>query len=159
MRAPTPPFPCGSWLVVVGDAHGSFLEILPATSVFDPGAPLGIRQRPAAIGQAGTHVLVSTDVSSEAIRASADREGWRAEEVETGLFRIIKLRIDGNVLVEFLAKGERARYVEAFGAAGMSSLSGKLRDLEAKLAVALSQRFPPDVLTEALGSDWQGVEV
>lgn len=158
VRAPTPPFPSGAWLIVAGDAHGSFIEILPATSVFDPEAPLGIRQRPAAFEPAGTHVLVSAEVTSETIRAAAEREGWRAEEVETGLFRVIKLWIDGNILVEFLAKEERERYVEAFGAAGMSSLNGKLRDLEAKLAAAFSQKYPPDVLTEALGSGWQGVQ-
>ncbi len=71
----------------------------------------------------------------------------------------MRLWIDGNVLVEFLAKGETARYVDAFGAAGIASLGGTLRDLEAKLAVALSQTFTPDVLAEALGSDWQEVQV
>ena len=150
VRAPTPPFPYDSWLVVAGDAQGSFLEILPATSVFDPDAPLGIRQRPAMFEPVATHVLVSAAVSAEAIQAAAAHDGWRAEEVETGLFKIVKLWIDDNVLVEFLAKGEADRYVETFGPSGMTSLDGKLRDLEAKLAAALSQKLPPDVLAEAL---------
>ncbi len=157
VRAPTPPFPSGAWLVVAGDAHGSFLEILPATSVFDPDAPLGIRQRPAAFEPAGTHVLVSAAVSSEAIRAAAERDGWRAEEVETGLFRIIKLWIDGNVLVEFLAKGEAERYVDAFGASGIASLDGKLRAFEKELAEDLSKKLPTAVLTQAMGLDWRKV--
>jgi len=155
VRAPTPPFPSGAWLVVAGDVEGSFLEILPATSVFDPDAPLGIRQRPATSEPVSAHVLVSAAVSGEAIKATAKREGWRAEEAETGLFRIVKLWIDGNVLVEFLAKGETERYVAAFGAAGMASLDGRLRDLEAKLAGAFSQKFPPEVLAEALGPVWR----
>lgn len=33
----------------------------------------------------------------------------------------------------------------------MASLDGKLRDLEAKLPAALSQKLPPEVLAEALG--------
>jgi hypothetical protein len=112
VRAPTPPFPCGTWLVVAGDAQGSFLEILPATSVFDPGAPLGIRQRQATLEAVSAHVLISATVGAEEIQATADRESWRAEEVDTGLFRIIKLWIDGTVLVELLAKGEADRYIK-----------------------------------------------
>jgi hypothetical protein len=56
-----------------------------------------------------------------------------------------------------LAKGEKDRYVEAFGVSGISSLDGKLRELEAKLAGALMQKFPAEVLAEALGSDWRKV--
>lgn len=151
VRAPTPPFPHGAWLLVAGDAQGSFLEILPVTAVFDPNAPLGIRQRPATFEPVSAHVLISAAVGAEEIRAAAAREHWRAEEVETGLFKLVKLWIDGNVLVEFLAKGEADRYVETFGASGMASLDGKLRDLEAKLPAALSQKLPPEVLAEALG--------
>lgn len=47
LRTPTPPFPCGAWLIVPGDPQGTFLEILPATIVFNPDAPLGLRPRPA----------------------------------------------------------------------------------------------------------------
>ena len=84
VRAPTPPFPCDAWLVVAGDERGSFLEILPATAVFDPGAPLGIRQRSATSEPVSAHVLISAAVSGEAIRAAAGREGWRAEDLDTG---------------------------------------------------------------------------
>ncbi|MGE0628261.1 MAG: hypothetical protein AB7O43_10585 [Hyphomicrobiaceae bacterium] len=157
VRAPTPPFPSGAWLVVAGDAHGSFLEILPATSVFDPDAPLGIRQRPATFEPVSAHVLVGAAVSAEEIKATADRERWRTEEVETGLFKIIKLWIDGTILVELLAKGEKDRYVAAFGAAGIASLDRKLHDLEVKLAGAFSQKFPPEVMAKALGPDWRKV--
>src|SRR5688572_26946965 len=85
VRAPTPPFPCDSWLVVAGDAQGSFLEILPATSVFDPDAPLGVRQRPATLEPVSAHVLIGAAAGIEEIQAAAAREGWRTEEVETGL--------------------------------------------------------------------------
>ena len=152
VRAPTPPFPTGSRLVVFGDAQGSFLEVLPATSVFDPDAPLGIRQRPATLEMMSTHVLLSAAKSGDAIKSAALREGWRSQEVETGLFKLVKVWIDGNVLVEFLANDEADRYVEAFGPNAMASLDGRLRNLEAKLAAALSQKLPPDVLAEALSS-------
>jgi hypothetical protein len=149
--APTPPFPKRAWFVVFGDAHGSLLEILPATSVFDPDAPLGLRRRPATSEPVSAHVLIRAAVSTEAIEAAAQREGWRTQRVETGLFKVFKLWIDGDILVEFLTEVEAARYAAAFGGDGLPSLDGKLRDLEAKMATALATKLPPHVLAEALG--------
>jgi hypothetical protein len=151
VRAPTPPFPHRSWFVVFGDANGSLLEVLPATSVFDPETPLGLRQRPATSEPVTAHVLVRAAVSAEAIQLVADREGWRTQQVETGLFKVFKLWIDGNILVEFLTKVEAARYAEAFGTEGLQSLDGKLRDLEKELAGALSAKLPAGALADALG--------
>jgi hypothetical protein len=152
VKAPTPPFPHGAWLVVAGDGQGSFLEILPAAFVFDPDAPLGLRQRPATFEPAATHVLVSASVTGQEIASVAAREGWRTQEVETGLFRIVKLWIDGTVLIEFLAKGEAGRYVETFGKSGLPSLEGKLRALETELAEALAGKLSTEALQAALGS-------
>lgn len=56
------------------------------------------------------------------------------------------------MLAEFLAQGEAGRYVEAFGAAGLASLDGKLRALEQEVAVALSARLSPKILAAALGT-------
>ncbi|MGD9512391.1 MAG: hypothetical protein AB7X49_28035, partial [Geminicoccaceae bacterium] len=86
-----------------------------------------IRRMAPSFEPVSAHVLISAAVGSEEIKAAADRERWRTEEVETGLFRIVKLWIDGTILVELLAKGEVDRYVAAFGAAGMTSLDRKLR--------------------------------
>jgi hypothetical protein len=152
MRAPTPPFPHGAWFVLAGDDRGSFLEILPATAVFDPDAPLGLKQRPANFAPGSGHVLISTIKSSGEIEAIAKREGWRSQEVETGLFKIIKVWIDGTVLVELFAEGEAQRYIDAFGAPGMATLENKLRDLETTLGSALAEKLPPQVLAEALGN-------
>lgn len=152
VRAPTPPFPYGAWLVCAGDAHGSFLEIVPRTTVFDPDAPLGVRQRPATAEVGSAHVLVGSHLTAEAIQAVAAREGWRAQEVETGLFKIVKLWIEDVMLVELLAKGEAGRYVDAFGTAGMAFLDGRLRALEKDLSVALSSKLSPEMLADALGT-------
>lgn len=151
IRAPTPPFPHGAWFLVAFDDRGSFLEILPATTVLDPDAPLGLRQRPARPEPVSAHVLVSSIASREEIETVARREGWRVEEVETGLFRIMKLWIDGAVLVELFARGEAARYVETFGHAGRATLEGKLRDLEAKMAAALAAKMSPGQLKAIFG--------
>jgi len=151
VRAPTPPFPYGAWLVCAGDAHGTFLEIVPGSSVFDPDAPLGVKQGPVRVEPSSAHVLVSSPLTGEAIQLIASREGWKAQEVETGLFKIVKLWVEDCVLVEFLANGEAGRYVEAFGVNGMASLDGKLRTLEKDLSAALS-KLPPAVLAGALGT-------
>lgn len=152
IQAPTPPFPYRSWLVCLGDEHGSFLEIVPQATVFDPDAPLGIRQRPAQAGIGSFHVLVRTQLSAEEIHAVATRAGWRTQDVETGLFKIVKVWVEDVMLVEFLAQSEVGRYVETFGGAGMDSLDGKLRALERELAVVLSSKLSPEMLTDAIGT-------
>jgi hypothetical protein len=151
MRAPSPPFPNSAWFVIAGDEQGTLLEILPATAVFDPHAPLGIKRRPATLEPVSAHVLVSSVKSAEEIAKIADREGWAMQEVETGLFKIIKLWIDGSVLVEVFAQGEAARYVETFGARGLATLESKLRDLEIKMRSALESKMAPQKLREILG--------
>jgi hypothetical protein len=151
-RAPTPPFPYGAWLVVAGDDHGTFLEIVPATTVFDPKAPLGVRQLEETHRVNSAHVLVGSPLSSDAIQHLAEREGWIAQEIETGLFKVVKVWVEEVLLIEFLAKGEVQRYAEAFGAKGMPALDGKLRELETTLGNALNQKLPPEVLAEALGT-------
>lgn len=153
IRAPSPPFPCGSWFVAAGDYRGSCLEILPSTAAFDPRSPLGLTSRPAASECGNGHVLISAVVPRDHILAVAEAEGWGFQEVETGLFRIVKLWIDDTVLVEVFAAGEAARYVDAFGAAGISTLEPKLRKMEQDLAAGLAERFSPDVLAQAFGSD------
>jgi hypothetical protein len=154
--APSPPFPYGAWLVCAGDAHGSFLEIVPEATVFDPDVPLGIRQRAANAEVGSAHVLVGSHLSAEAIQAVAAREGWRAQEVETGLFKIVKLWVEDVILVEFLAQGDADRYIDTFGAAGMASLDAKLRALEKELSVVLSNKLSPETLAEAIGTPLPG---
>lgn len=151
VRAPSPPFPQGAWFLLAGDERGSFLEILPATTVLDPDAPLGLRRRPATFEPVSAHVLIGAVVSGDEIAAVAEREGWRAQQVDTGLFKVVKLWIDGTVLVELIASGEAARYVETFGKRGMASLDGKLRDLEARMARVLADRMTPQEVTATLG--------
>jgi hypothetical protein len=151
IRAPTPPFPYGAWLVCTGDAHGTFLEIVPATTRFEPEAPLGVRQGPEVATPGSAHVLVSSPLPADAIKEVASREGWTAQEVETGLFKIVKLWVEDVILVEFLARGEAERYTDTFGTKGMLSLDGRLRELEQSLGPVLAAKLPPQVIAEALG--------
>jgi hypothetical protein len=151
LRAPTPPFPYGAWLVCTGDEHGTFLEIVPATTVFDPKAPLGVLQGPEVHRPNAAHVLIGSPLDSQSLQKRASDEGWPVQEVETGLFRIVKVWVEGHLLVEFLSQGEVTRYADAFGTKGMPSLDGKLRTLEQELGAMLSTKLSPQMLTEALG--------
>jgi hypothetical protein len=152
LRAPTPPFPHGAWLVVTGDDHGTFLEIVPATTVFDPQAPLGVRQVAEVHRPNAAHVLIGSPLDSQTLQALATDEGWPVQEVETGLFKIVKVWVEGHLLVEFLARGEAGRYTDAFGSKGMPSLDGKLRALEQELDAVLASKLTPQMLAEALGT-------
>lgn len=151
LRAPSPPFPQDAWLLVSGDAQGSFLEILPATAVFDQKTPFGLRQRPAKIDPVASHVLVNTPLKIEDLRRIAQREDWPLQEVETGLFKIVKLWIEQQVLIEFLTDEETDRYVATFGSKGLPTLDEKLRQLETQLGAALAQKFSPQQLAESFG--------
>ena len=151
MKAPSPPFPYGSWFVMAGDDRGSLIEILPAATVFDPEAPLGIRQQARAIAHSNTHALLGSCRNSEEIAGIAAREGWRRQVTGTGLFRVTKLWIDEKVLVELLAAEDVGRYVAAFGANGMADIEGRLREIETTMASVLASKLTAGQLREALG--------
>lgn len=151
VRAPTPPFPYGAWFVLAGDQNGSALEILPHTAVFDPESPLGVRYRTRDPEVSNGHVLISSVKTRDELANLAAEAGWRFQDVETGLFRIVKLWIDGVVLVEVFARGEAARYVEAFGSGGRDTIESRLRALEREVGEALSAKVAADVIADALG--------
>ncbi|MBE1527969.1 hypothetical protein GGC65_002425 [Sphingopyxis sp. OAS728] len=147
-----PLFLAGTWFVVSGDERGLSLEILPWTAAFDPKSPLGLSRRPEGPGCSAAHVLISSVHSRDHLLAIAAEAGWHAQDVETGMFRIVKLWIDEVVLVEVLAAGEAGRYVESFGTAGLPSLDARLRCLETESSEALSRNFSPSVIAEAFAS-------
>lgn len=130
MRAPSPPFPQDSWFVLYGDEAGSFIEILPWGAVLTPETRLGIGEDPGMRPYAGSHVLLSTRLSEEEVRALAERQGWPVQLVDARLFTVLKMWIDKTTLVELLTPAMRSAYVETFGRQGMASLNGKLRALE-----------------------------
>lgn len=138
MRAPVPPFPNRSWFVLAGDEKGSSIELIPATAVFDPDEPLGIAFLDSRAERNGTHILIDSVKPADEVLAVARREGWRYQEVETGLFKIIKVWIDGHQLIELFALGEAERYADAFGASGLATLDGKLRALEIAMTAKLA---------------------
>jgi hypothetical protein len=140
VRAPTPPFPAGSWFVCAGDAQGCYLEIIPWAHVFDPEAPFGLGRDPAMRPHGGAHVLCATPLPVPEVQALAARRGWRSEVVDTGLFRILKVWTADGFLVEMLPPEFAASYRAAFDAEGLPHLDATLRRLETALAAHLAAR-------------------
>jgi hypothetical protein len=151
LRAPSPPFPAGAWFVILGDAAGGMLELLPQHFVLDPEAPLGLGRRNDPPGRSAAHVLVTSPLPMADIVAFAEREGWVASQVESGLFEIVKVWVQNAFLVEFISQDKLGRYVDAFGPAGLADIDGKLRRLERDLSAKLAGVMPPERLAEILG--------
>ncbi|OWJ66760.1 hypothetical protein [Inquilinus limosus] len=140
VRAPTPPFPAGSWFVCAGDARGSYLEIIPWGHVFQPEAPFSLGRDPAMRPHGGAHVLCATPLPAPWVHALAARKGWRSEVVDTGLFRILKVWTGDGFLVEMLPPEFAADYRAVFDARGLPELDAVLRRLETALAAQLAAR-------------------
>jgi catechol 2,3-dioxygenase-like lactoylglutathione lyase family enzyme len=138
VRAPSPPFPVGSWFVVKGDEMGSLIELTPWGSVLDPARP-GITSDPHMRPHSASHVLASTPLATAEILAVADREALRAQAVSAGLFRFVKIWIEDSLLLELLPPENIRDYVECFGVAGTSSLDGRLRSLERDVAMSIGK--------------------
>jgi hypothetical protein len=134
LRAPAPPFPAGAWFLCSGDARGSYLEILPPGYVFDP-AVKGMRFEAAAGRASGAHVLLGSPLSAPEIEREAAAAGWRTEVADARpLFRVLKLWVENEVLIELLPPEWAADYLATFGPAGIAALDGKFRALEAEAA-------------------------
>lgn len=131
IRAPSPPFPAGSWFVCYGDEGGSFLEVLPWGHTVDPDAPFGIGFDGAMRERAGSHVLVGTPRTIAEVEAAAAAAGWRCQVVDARLFKVVKVWVENTILVELLPAEVAGIYRETFGTAGLPSLDAKLRRLEA----------------------------
>jgi hypothetical protein len=134
IRAPHPPFPNDAWFVCCGDEAGTLIEVMPWGDVRDPDAPHGAGHDPMMRRVSGAHVLIGTSRTRDAIFDQAQREGWRAEMADAGLFQFIKVWVENAYLVELLTPDLKPMYVASFNAEGVTTLDTKLRRLEQALA-------------------------
>jgi hypothetical protein len=130
LRAPSPPFPAGSWFVCVGDAPGTLIEVMPWGETRDPDGPNGVGQDADMRPNSGSHILIGTPLSTARLLDEATRFGWRAETASAGLFKFVKVWVENAFLVEFLPPEHQAEYRAAFGPAGIDRLDQELRGIE-----------------------------
>jgi hypothetical protein len=134
IACPTPPFPAGSKYVCCGDDRGSMVEIVPAGFAYAPGPNARPRTVPTRTEPTASHALLLAGVPRERIDAIAAREGWPCGLVDTGLFKVISIWVEGTQLLELTTPELLPAYVATFGAAGLGKLDTELRAVEAHLA-------------------------
>lgn len=132
IKAPSPPFPDGSWFVVQGDDAGSLIELTPWESVHDPQAR-GIASDPQMRPCSASHLLASTPLSTEKVLELAQRSELRAATVDAGLFRFVKVWIEDSFLLEVLPPEHAQAYADCFGGSDLANLDARLRGLEERL--------------------------
>ncbi len=112
--------------------------------------PPGLARRLPVEGQHARYVLVGTPHSHTAVLDVAAREGWRAQQVDTGLFAIVKVWVEDRFLVEFMNPEGVARYAASLGGADHAALDRHLRGHELELGSLLTAKLAPEVLRAAL---------
>ncbi len=121
VRAPTPPFPAGSWFVCAGDAQGSYLEIIPWGHVFDPEAPFSLGRDPVMRPHGAAPMCCAPRRAGAGGPGARGTKGWRSEIVDTGLFRILKVWTADGFLEELLPPEFAAAYRATFRRRGAAA--------------------------------------
>lgn len=133
LKAPCPPFPTGSWFVCLGDGLGTLLEVLPWGHVQDKEGGGAKRVDELMRERSSTHVLMQTPRSTAGIEAIAQEEGWDCVPASAGFFKFTKVWVEGTFLIELMTPEQATSYTATFGASGITTLDGKLRELELAL--------------------------
>ncbi|MBL8166951.1 MAG: hypothetical protein JNJ50_02280 [Acidobacteria bacterium] len=111
---PAPPnFPEGSRFVLVGDEHGSMIEVLPCGTEFYPGNPeadFHTNPLPEATYVA-THAYVSVQVSVDDLFRIGQREGWLTRRCDRGFFELVECWIENRLMIEFAPPEMKAQYL------------------------------------------------
>ena len=137
VRAPSPPFPAGSWFAIFEDEAGTLIELTPWGSVLAPDAK-GIGSDPDMRPYSASHVLAGTSHSADELMELAAQHGLRAALANAGLFRFVKVWVEDSLLLELLPPEFAPAYMECFGAAGADLLDARLRKLEQEIASQLA---------------------
>ena len=132
VAAPSPPFPVETRFVLLGDAAGGMIELLPWGTIHSPvenGLPNDHEMRPFS----ASHVLVSSPHSAETLVSVAQHQQLRATLIDAGLFKFVKVWIEDSFLLELLPAETASAYSDVFSAAGWSTVDERLRQLERQL--------------------------
>lgn len=125
---PFPPAP-DSFFVIANDGKGTALEVMPAGTVIVPGEMLPNVNDPAPVTgmyeaqfvkseyvprYVATHINISTQLNIDAVRAIAEREGWRVVVCNRGggLFQLVEVWIENTFMLEVMTPEQTERYIE-----------------------------------------------
>lgn len=110
---PAPPeFPSDCWFVLAGDAHGTFIEVMPYGTELQPGdgLPNFVPTEPASPYSA-SHALISVTATCDQIVQIGTREGWKTERCNRGPFDLIEFWVENRILFEFTTPEMTAQYI------------------------------------------------
>lgn len=108
---PFPPNP-GSFFALQLDEHGSGVEVYPAGTELQPaGAVGGTFVRTAARTFGPTHFALSVPTEGDAVRAIADRAGWKSFDCNRGPFHVIEVWVENETMVEILPPAYAREYL------------------------------------------------
>jgi hypothetical protein len=103
----------GAYMTIIGDAHGTAIEVLPREQAWVPGAKEVETAPVAPTGRySGFHVALSVPVSREVIQEVGLREGWLVRDCDRGPFQLIELWVENDVLLELLTVEMAPTYLE-----------------------------------------------
>lgn len=103
-----------SKIVVVGDDHGTAIEVYPHSSELIAGDTM-VAARPSGrdSSHSATHLAMSCPLSEQAILDICAREGWLARRCDRGPFELIEVWIEGQFLVELFPPELQSVYRQA----------------------------------------------
>lgn len=104
-----------SYIIWLGDEHGSAIEVYPAGTEMYPDAKDGqanFRHNASHSKYCATHAAISIKRSREEIFQVAKLQGWKALELPRGGFNVIEFWIENRVMTELLTLDMVKDYLE-----------------------------------------------
>lgn len=111
---PFPPVGEGSWIALAGDDRGTAIEVYPADVVLreSEGDADAHGEYTGRSGYTATHAAIATELTSEAVLAIAQREGWPAKYRKRGdMFGVIEMWVEGVQMIEVLTPEMQQEYL------------------------------------------------
>jgi len=107
------PITPGAYMVILEDAYGSGIEVLPHNTTLQPGEVEADIQAIANVPQFyPIHAALSLPISREQIEAVGEQEGWLVRLCDRGPFELIELWIENSFLLELLTKEMADTYLD-----------------------------------------------
>ncbi len=106
-----------SWVAFANDGRGTSVECYPSDAKIAPSEeekPTGFKilRGEESAGWSTTHAAVSTSLDQGAIVSIGKREDWLVRYAQRGLFGVVELWLENNILLEVLTPELQARYLE-----------------------------------------------